>query len=756
MHFKDIVNRDLVNLSNCESEPIHIPGSIQPHGFLFGTKGKDNKIHYCSANTIDYIDFPYEELLGKALGDIFTPEEAEKLDAYLQLKTKEESKPHILWKGNTRYYVTSHWSTDTCIIEFEPFPEDELSLPDLYNQTTNFVHLLEKSSGLQELCQAIAVETREIIGYDRVMVYRFDKDYNGEVFAESTRDDLESFLGLNYPHTDIPAQARELYMKNQLRLISDVDYTPVPIYKLDDETSTELDLGMCSLRSVSPMHTQYLNNMGVGATLTISLIHEQKLWGLIACHHYSTRVIPLHTRLAAKLQGNFLTSQIRVREVEEEHNISVEISKSLEEASSKLVSLSRDNFHELADDALLKLANAQGVAIMVNGTIYTAGQVPSDDKIRELIQWLSYFSPSGTYHTSRLIDEYESAARLTATAAGIIYHSLGKSSENCVIWFRPEVVQTVNWAGDPNKSIEKNTNGLSPRKSFELWKEIRKNNSFAWRDAELLAASNFAYALQKQTHLMHLTEEEMKYKRLNDKLRKTNSELENMNWISTHDLKEPLRKIQIFASMILDDQANGLSETISKSISRMSQSASRMQTLINDIMSYSQLNNKREAFIDIDLNKVFDEIRNELKDEIAESGAEIIYENLPVVQGIKFQIDQLFINLLRNSLKFSREGVAPQIRIDARYVDGFHTLENDWIDARFLLITLQDNGIGFSSEFNVSLFEVFKRLHNYEKYKGNGIGLAISRKIMENHDGYIFAEGKENEGATFYLYFPVE
>ncbi len=755
MHFKDIVNRDHVDLSNCESEPIHIPGSIQPHGFLLGIQGEEKTIHYCSKNIKDYTGFSHEQVLGKSLTILFSAPESQKLDSYLNSSSKDDIKPHAAEIEGKRYNITANQSNDTCILEFEPFPDDHLSLPDLYQQTSRFVSLLEKSAGLQRLCQAIAEETREIIGYDRVMVYRFDKDYNGEVFAESTRDDLEPFLGLNYPHTDIPLQARALYMKNLLRLISDVDYVPVPIYKLDDDTSDILDLGMCTLRSVSPMHTQYLNNMGVGATLTISLIHDQKLWGLIACHHYSPRVIPLHTRLAAQLQGNFLTSQIRVREVEEEHNLSVEIQKSLEDALLKTVSLTQDNFHTLADQSLLKLANSSGAVIMVNRKLYTSGLVPSDDKIRELAHWLSYFCPSGTYHTSRLTDDYEDAAKLNSTAAGIIYHSLGKSSENCVIWFRPEVIQTVNWAGDPNKSIEKNTDGLSPRKSFELWKEIRKSNSINWRDAELLAASNFAYALQKQAHLLHLTNEESRYKKLTEKLLKTNSELENMNWISTHDLKEPLRKIQIFASMILDDEANGLSETISKSISRMSQSANRMQTLLNDIMSYSQLSNKEEAFTEINLNSVLEELKLELKDEISESNAVITYSDLPVIRGIKFQIDQLLINLLRNSLKFAREGIAPEINISSKEISGLSIPGNEWIDTKFRMITLQDNGIGFSSEFNISLFEVFKRLHNYNKYKGNGIGLAISRKIMENHDGYIVAEGKENEGAVFYLYFPV-
>lgn len=754
MAFKSIVNKAQVNLSNCESEAIHIPGSIQPHGFLLALTKENGQVVYCSENTQEFLNISHREILGKSFAAVFSETEQISLELYLQ--TRENNlKPHIVHMDTVRFEMLAHESGDCFVLEFEPASENNLSLSDLYLQTRNFVSHLEKSEGLQELCQKIAEETRKIIGYDRVMIYRFDKDYNGEVFAESSRDDLEPFLGLNYPHTDIPSQARELYMKNLLRLISDVDYKPVPIYKLDDQTNDVLDLSMSTLRSVSPMHTEYLNNMGVGATLTISLMHDQKLWGLIACHHYSPRVISFHTRLAAQLQGNFLTSQIRVREVEEAHLLSMEIQKSLEDALIKTVSLTQEMYADiLEDDSVLKLANASGVAVVMNGNILKSGVVPEDHEIMELNEWLSAFCQSGTYHSSSLAKDYKQASNFPATAAGIVYHTLGSSSGNCIIWFRPEVIETVNWAGDPNKSIEKNENGLSPRKSFELWKEIRKFTSVQWREPELLAASNFAYALQKQTYLLHLTEEEIKYKKLNDQLQKTNSELENMNWISTHDLREPLRKIQVFASMVLNGEQNDLSESNRKSIRKMSQSANRMQTLLNDIMAYSQVKEKQDAFVQIDLNAVLQELQMELQDEMKEQNAVMRVDPLPVIKGIKFQVDQLFVNLLRNSLKFSREGIDPEIHVTYEKANAFLSLDNETVQGDFHHISFADNGIGFSNAYSRSLFEIFKRLHTFDQYKGNGIGLAISRKIMENHGGFIVAEGKENEGATFHLYFP--
>jgi len=199
---------------------------------------------------------------------------------------------------------------------------------------------------MQALCSLVAKGTREVTGYDRVMIYRFDSHYNGEVFAESYRADLEPFLGLHYPHTDIPPQARNLYLKNLLRLIVDIDYTAVPIFTVDDIAGKNLDLSLSVLRSTSAIHVQYLQNMGVGATLTISLIYKQKLWGLIACHHYSPKDLTPEIRLAAQLQGNFITSQIGLRQSHDEYEVSRKVSSAFDKIDTFNLSADGESFDE--------------------------------------------------------------------------------------------------------------------------------------------------------------------------------------------------------------------------------------------------------------------------------------------------------------------------------------------------------------------------------------------------------------------------
>jgi light-regulated signal transduction histidine kinase (bacteriophytochrome) len=753
MKFKDIVNRDLVNLTNCEHEPIHIPGSIQPHGFLLGIKIADLTIDFCSGNSFEYTGIRYEQLLGKSFDVLFGEAERKHLLNYISIYDHSYIAPIELKIAGKAFTCAIQSNPEIYILELEPASTEDVAIADIYQQTKQFTSYMQQASTLQMLCQSIADETRAITGYDRVMIYSFDEDYNGEVFAESRIENVEPFLGLHYPHTDIPVQARELYVKNLLRLIVDVNYTPVPIYTIDDTANKNLDLGLSTLRSVSPIHIQYLHNMGVGATLTISLMHENRLWGLIACHHYSAKYINSNIRIAAQLQGHFLTSQITVRQGAEEYDVAKKVNTALDELLAQVFSTTSISFDKIINEpALLTLTNAGCVIIAIHDKIYSQGSVPPDDDIKKLINWLhTYSSPTG-FSTSNLSTLYPDAKKYCNVISGIIFHSLGSGMNDCIIWCRAEALQEVHWAGNPDKAIIKDEKGLSPRKSFELWKEVKKCESNQWQKPELLGATNFANAMQKHVHMMFLSKEELKYRKLSEKLKEANAELENLNWIGSHDLKEPLRKIQLFASRILDEDQEGKSELIFNSVKRMSESAKRMQTLIADILAYSKLSHVEDKFEPVDFSDLIKSVESELSFEIREKNAVIEYGQLPTVKGISFLLQQLVVNLLRNALKFSKSDTNPHISI--RHSDGQQLPEEFQSNDLFYKIVISDNGIGFDNQFKESIFKVFTRLHNNSVYGGSGVGLALCKKIMQSHNGYITAEGTQGVGATFTLYFP--
>ncbi len=747
MKIKDIVNREIVNLTNCEHEPIHIPGSIQPHGFLLAFDQKSEIIRYCSGNISDYLGADFEQILQKKVSDVLGDPQMQSVRSYIKVKPRPNRLPLVLKLYHQKFSCSIHISNDVVILEGEPIADAEESTGTFYEQTSRFLSYMEETHTLQQLCQLVAEGTRELTGYDRVMIYRFDKEFNGEVFAESCIESVEPFLGLHYPHTDIPVQARELYMRNLLRLIADISYSPVPIYTVDDGSENTLDLSLSVLRSTSPIHIQYLQNMGVGATLTISLLHEGRLWGLIACHHYSAKTISPEIRLAAQLQGHFITSQIDIRQSNEEYAVARKTNAALEKLSALKLSQTRESLATIVSQReILDVCNASGVAILFDGNIYKSENTPDNAVIWELIKKIpEEVNPFVTEAVSQFLSDQIDCSEVS----GIVLHRLGTSG--FLIWFRPESLTEIHWAGDPAKAIIKNEKGLSPRNSFALYKETVKCRSKAWLQPEINSAANYAHLLQTHLNLIMLRDEENRNRELNRILQETNSELENINWISTHDLQEPLRKIQLNASKLLTLRSD-LPPVFDTGLRRMDVAAKRMQTLLIDIMRYMKLNHIEMESGSVDLNILLKDVLSEVADQAADKNAAIEIKELPTISGNVFLLQQLFVNLLLNAIKYSHPGRTPVIQIT---YDGRKPYGDSSEKIIYESVTVTDNGIGFEPDFEKSVFKIFTRLQNASQYKGSGVGLALCRKIMTLHKGYIVAKSQPGIFASFTCYFPV-
>lgn len=738
MTFKSIQNLDIVNLTNCDSEPIHIPGSIQPHGLLLAIDA-GYVIRFCSDNLTE-IGLDPASVLNQNLSSL--DQECGTLIQYLDDRIFESAQPHVCLLRGKQYNISVHVSGKYLILEFELFSDKNLSLPNFYIQTKKFTDILKQAVGLQQLCQSITDEIKSLTGYDRVMVYKFDSHYNGEVYAESKNEELESFFGLHYPHTDIPVQARELYLRNLMRLIVDINYKPVPLVTLDQNASNQnLDLSHSVLRSVSPIHIEYLKNMGVSGTLTISLILEGKLWGLIACHHYSAKNLAHNVRLSALMQGHFLTSQIRVQEVAENYQLRVQLEKSFDKFREILDSDHLRTTESLVGPELASLADANGVCLITEGSVYAFGDVPDNYETLKLVEKLSEnkteFATSGNIYRDFSI-------RLSNDIAGVMFYRMDENSS--ILWFRNELKKEIKWAGEPEKAIIKNEKGLSPRKSFEVWKETISNFSEPWTDAEITITAQCAYAIQK--HLSFITSKKME-KAQNDLLKKllvANEELENINWISTHDLKEPLRKIRVFASLLLDSGKFTFDEEPHGLIGKMSSAANKMQNLLDDLFAFSKVKNGQYEFELANLNKILEEICIDNEELIDEHQVKINTDTLPDLYCIPLLIKQLFSNLIINSIKFSRPGVPPEVKINCTLTEADGNI--------FYEISLADNGKGFDNQYAQVIFQVFQRLDRTTATERTGIGLAICKKIAEIHKGAIRAEGKLGVGATFTILLP--
>jgi serine phosphatase RsbU (regulator of sigma subunit)/GAF domain-containing protein len=387
------------------------------------------------------------------------------------------------------------------VVELEPAHGPRpFSFPNTYQAVRGTVADLNRATSLQELYDTTAQAVRELTGFDRVMVYRYDADYNGQVVAEAKAPELNSWLGLHYPASDIPAQARALYEKNWIRLISDVDYRPVPLRPvLVPSTGAPLDLTYSTLRSVSPIHVEYLQNMGVRASMSISLLRDDKLWGLIACHHYSgPHAPPYATRAAAEFLGSTLSLRLVDRAEEEEVHRALQVRSTL----AWLTAATLDEDRPLADTLLgspnlLDLLPADGVVVQLQGHRGSRGDALPDGAADAIAAWAAG-RREDVVATDSLLQEAPELTASVGAVRGVL--ALPLPEGQFVLWHRPEAVRTVDWGGDPhNKAIaerEGDSVRLSPRKSFERWRETVRDRSDPWTAQELAEVGEL------RTHLL--------------------------------------------------------------------------------------------------------------------------------------------------------------------------------------------------------------------------------------------------------------
>ncbi|MPR32593.1 ATP-binding protein [Salmonirosea aquatica] len=753
----DLTNHTVATITDCDQEPIHIPGSIQPHGYLLAVDSETGTITHGSANLSELFRIPLQSILGNNILHFF-PDQQDELRDYLELKENFQSKRLLTRLQGREYLLNAHRVDATCrIVELERWSDeasDSLQIADLLD-------LIKIPNNLTELCQILAEHFRKTLGYDRIMIYRFDQeDFTGEVLAESLSEGLEPYLGLRYPASDIPQQARELYLKNSLRSINDTFYEPVALYGLPDAhgTAQQLDLSLAYLRSVSPIHIQYLKNMGVASSLSIAIVIGNRLWGLIACHHSAPRHLTIKQRDSAQLLGMLLSSQIELHE----RNDSSAYARGVEEKLHRLLPALDQNELGIGEiiirPELLEIADASGVAILTDGLVYTHGGTPSSDAIKNLAFFLSERTQHKGFSSKNLAGLYPEAEQFADSASGILYQPLSYLNEDCILWFRPGIEQTINWAGRPKGTSAQLdvSQRLTPRNSFSAWQETVRNVSRRWLPVHKQATEYLASVLQKQLRLLQLQQEADKQRALNEKLKAATEELENINWISMHDLKEPLRKIQVLASRVLSREAQSLTESLLDSINRMHNSAMRMQKLLDDVSAYSHISSQNELIEPVDLNRLLADIIREKDQAIRSQKGFIHYEHLPTIRGVQFQLKQLMLNLIDNALKFSKPDEALYITVRSTVPTAEALLESGIGFDQYLAVSVKDNGVGFNRDYRDIIFKLFKRLNNDTSghKEGTGIGLAICKKVMMNHEGYIWVDSELGQGTEFQLLFP--
>ena len=469
-----------VDLANCDREPIHVPGLIQPFGFLLALSS-DWLIARASANVAAFIGEALDDVMGRPLIDVVGAEAVHAIRNRVSLLRGADATERIFGLavrgGGTLFDVAIHLVEDRIVIEFEP---GQSASSDGTGTIRSMMARLDQAPDRRAFLREGARQVRALTGFDRVMVYRFADNGDGEVVAEAARSGIGSFMNLRYPHTDIPAQARELYRRNLFRIIADVTSTPVPIVPVLDERGRPLDLSLSVLRAVSPIHIEYLSNMGVAASLSISIVIEGRLWGLFACHHHAPHCPGLERRSLSELFGQMFAMKL---ETIERREVAEYAARARRVGERLMVQLAGDE--SLRDDpawlaeTIETAIPADGIAVTINGHVALAGMTPDEPAFIRLARELNRTTAGRVYATDRIADLLPEAGRWVDRAAGMLALPISRSPRDYVVLFRQELVRTVRWAGDPHTPKEFGPSGdrLSPRKSFEAWSETVSGRS---------------------------------------------------------------------------------------------------------------------------------------------------------------------------------------------------------------------------------------------------------------------------------------
>lgn len=725
-----------VNLDNCATEPIHQIGKTQAYGVIVVCDPKDFRVVQIGENAEQILGLSYDKILEKNFSEFLSNEDFENLKASINSKeTSDAFEVNILGK---KINISAHFSEGSLILDLEPIKV--VQDPFIFQrQLANILNRFHEADSVEQLSEVAVSFTKSMFGYDRVMIYRFDEQWNGEVFAEAKENEMESWLGLHYPATDIPEQSRRLFLKHRVRIISDVAYRPILIIpELSPLTGNPLDISRSALRAVSPIHIEYLENMEVGASLSAAIIVKGKLWGLIACHHKTAKYLDFYQRESARFLAQMFSTELALRETSETLNRS-ELSDNIRRQLVNQLNYHKDIVQALCHDTVkfTDLIACGGGALYVKGRWKLYGKTPSREQLQSLL--FNYIKP----HPKNLVMErnmsalFPEAAAFKDTASGIL--SLKIADNKYFFWFRPEEVQVVNWGGNPEEKAFYNPKEqrLSPRKSFEKWSQELTGVSQPWNVLD----RNIARAFRENVSHFVLARQREEIEALNEKLTEANQELELFSYGLSHDLRAPIRGMEGFLTILEEDHSEELSAEGRKLVTMARGLTEKMNLLIDNILEYSRLSHIHgQDFQEINTSELIKEVLELFNIEASYPRTTLKIQNdLPHLKGDRRMIFQLWANLLSNAYKYSAENDAPIVEVGIVNRKGKN------------VFFVKDNGIGINPGFKEKIFKTFTRAVG-SRFKGSGIGLAIVKKIVEKHGGEVWVESEPEKGSEFYFY----
>lgn len=485
------------NAEFCGAVPLHQTNLIQPHGVLLIAEKKDLRITQVSENAIDILEKPAREIVNTFLHDYILPQHTSKLKERMNSGVSGRL-PFLLDFHSGRHLAVIKPQDGHVIIEIEKQGRPanaEDSFIAVYQDIKYAMAAIEQAPTTEAACSNAIIELKRITGFDKIMVYKFDEAWNGDVIAEVMEEGMDSYMGLKFPASDIPRQARELYQKMPYRLIPNIHYEPVPLYPVVNTlTGAFTDLSDSNLRSVAAVHLEYLQNMNVQASMSTRILENNQLWGLIACHHRTPKYLSFEACALFELVSNVISAKIASVQSSDRYNYKTQMHQ-LQTTVIERIYKGRELFSGLlaSKEDLLQLLGADGIALVFKKNIESFGSVPNEEELEELVFWLQALNINKMYHQPSLSYVFEQGASYAKTASGLMVLPVQAEKGEYILAFRKEAVSKVNWGGNPDATVYFEADGKKyhPRASFNMWQEMVNQTAIPWNPGELETAESF-------------------------------------------------------------------------------------------------------------------------------------------------------------------------------------------------------------------------------------------------------------------------
>jgi light-regulated signal transduction histidine kinase (bacteriophytochrome) len=725
-------------LAECASEAIRVPGAIQPHGVLLTLSEPALIIQQVSRNCADVFGQSAAAVLQRPFTTVVGDAAAEQVCQALLSNCLEDVNPVVLEIGGRRFNATLSRHDGVLIVELEPLLD---AAQDHTAILLRALRRMQAATTLEDLYTVSVDELRLLSGFDRVMIYRFEPAGHGQVISEALGGVLPGYLGQCFPASDIPPQARELYRLNWIRVIADARYVPVPILPvLRPDTGQPLDLGFSLLRSVSPVHCQYLENMGVRGSMSLSLLANEQLWGLITCAHPQPLLVSHSVRTMCAAIAQLLSMQITALQTRNEQQQREQKSRLIQELTAAMRLADDDVLQGLINhpDQLQELTDASGVAVLIEDRLELFGECPSVEQVRALYLWVreQCLESGEPLMTDALQNRHGSSALYSDVASGLLAFVLPKPTDNGVLWFRPQLRSSMKWSGNPDEHFSAGSdNRLQPRTSFALWEKLVEGRSQEWSTADYYAASELRRNaiendLARQVHREH----------------EAVRERDELVAVVSHDLRNPMTIIIMQCGMMQRLVARDEGKhtvRMNAALDTMEGATGRMNALIADLLDKSKLDAGQYPLERKPLD-VVDLLEQACALLVTLTSHKNIELNCTSAQGLSFDADpqrlfQVLSNLLGNAIKFTPAGG----RIDV----------TAWQVGDKVLISVRDNGNGIPAAHIPHIFERYWSTREGNP-NGSGLGLYICRAIVRAHGGELWAQSEPGVGSEFTFSIP--